>query len=93
MHRNKTHTNQYLQFSSHHPLHQKLEVIRTVLDRNESIGTEEEDRQFEEEHSRKHLSVCVCVVIESGQLTRSKKTDPDSNLIPLRQKLQIKQHL
>ena len=44
IYRKKTHTDQYLQFSSHHPLHQKLGVIRTLLDRNDSIVTEEEDR-------------------------------------------------
>ena len=58
IYRKKTHTDQYLQFSSHHPLHQKLGVIRTLLDRNDSIVTEEEDRKLEEDHIRKALSVC-----------------------------------
>ena len=54
----KAHTDQYLQFSSHHPLHRKLGVIRTLLDRNDSIVAEEEDRKLEEDHIRKALSVC-----------------------------------
>ena len=58
IYRKKTHTDQYLQFSSHHPLHQKLGAIRTLLDRNDSIVTEEEDRKLEEDHIRKALSVC-----------------------------------
>ncbi len=47
IHRKPTHTDQYLQFHSHHPLHQKLGVIRIVIDRKESIVSEEEDRQKE----------------------------------------------
>ena len=39
-----THTNQYLSFKSHHPLHQKLEVVRTLLDRCANIVTEEQEK-------------------------------------------------
>ena len=39
VYRKKTHT--YLDFSSHHPLHQKLGVIRTLLDRCHSLVTED----------------------------------------------------
>ena len=46
----KTHTDQYLNFSSHHPLHQKLGVIRTLLNRKDTIVTEEADRISEELH-------------------------------------------
>ena len=48
IYRKKTHTNQYLQFNSHHPLHQKLGVIRSLLDRKESIITEDEDKEKED---------------------------------------------
>ncbi|XP_070579089.1 uncharacterized protein [Ptychodera flava] len=58
IYRKKTHTDQYLQFTSHHPLHQKLGVIRTLLDRNDSIVTEQHDRDIEEQHIRKALSTC-----------------------------------
>ena len=50
VYRKKTHADQYLNFMSHHPLHQKLGVIRTLLNRCENVVTEEEDRRQEEEH-------------------------------------------
>ena len=83
----KTHTDQYLQFTSHHPLHQKLGVIRTLLDRNELIVTEEEDRKLEEEHVRKALSVCG---YPEWTINKVKKDRSRPNLIP---QIQIEQHL
>ena len=37
----KTHTDQYLNFMSHHPLHQKLGVIMTLFNRCDNVVTEE----------------------------------------------------
>ena len=34
--------------ASHHPLHQKLGVVRTLFDRKDAIVTEEEDKAEEE---------------------------------------------
>ena len=50
VYRKKTHTNQYLAFDSYHPLHQKLGVPRTLLNRCDEIVTEEEDRKEGEEY-------------------------------------------
>ena len=47
VYRKKTHTNQYLAFDSHHPLHQKMGVIRTLMNRCEETVTEEEDKEEE----------------------------------------------
>ena len=45
VYRKATHTVQYLSFQSHHPLQHKLVVIRTLLEKSDSIVTEEEDRK------------------------------------------------
>ena len=57
IYRKPTHTNQYLQFQSHHPLHQKLGVVRTLLDRKDTIVTKEEDRQ-EKNIIKQALNLC-----------------------------------
>ena len=54
----KTHTSQYLAFDSHHPLHQKMGVIRTLMNRCEEIVTEEEDKEEERGTIMKALEDC-----------------------------------
>ena len=58
VYRKKSHTDQYLNFGSQHPLNHKLAVIRTLLERCYSIVTEEDDRKKEEEHVAKALREC-----------------------------------
>ncbi|XP_072022566.1 uncharacterized protein [Amphiura filiformis] len=58
IYRKKTHTDQYLNFSSQHPLHQKLGVVRTLLDRMECIVTEDVDKLEEESKIRSALTQC-----------------------------------
>ena len=54
----RTHTDQYLNFQLHHPLHHKLGVVRTLLNRMDKVVTEEEDRKVEEDKIRKALNQC-----------------------------------
>ena len=51
-------TDQYLNFNSHHPLHQKLGVIRTLFDRANSLTTTEEDKAIEFQNIKTALRRC-----------------------------------
>ncbi len=44
VYRKPLHTDQYLNFNPYHPLHQKLGVIRTLLDRCQNIVTDDKDK-------------------------------------------------
>ncbi|XP_072017161.1 uncharacterized protein [Amphiura filiformis] len=88
IYRKKTHTDQYLQFSSHHPLHQKLGVVRTLLDRSESLVTEEADRQKEETNIREALSGCG---YPDWSIKKSNKIEPlQKQRLPQRIKMTVK---
>ena len=54
----KTHTNQYLAFASHHPLHQKMGVAITLLNRCEEIVIEEIGREKERDTIKTALKTC-----------------------------------
>ncbi|KAI8519618.1 hypothetical protein Bbelb_028750 [Branchiostoma belcheri] len=58
VYRKPTHTDQYLIFDSHHPLEQKLGVIRTLFHRADTLITLAEARAKEHTHLKKALSKC-----------------------------------
>lgn len=57
--RKPTHTAQYLQFDSHHPLEQKQGVIRTLNHRSETMPTKTEGKEKEQKHIRGALKTYV----------------------------------
>jgi hypothetical protein len=58
VYKKKTHTDQYLNFESQHPLYQKIGVIRTLLDRMQTIVTEDTDREEEENRIKTAITNC-----------------------------------
>ena len=55
VYRKKTHTDQYLQFSSHHALSHKVSVIKTLFTRAESLSSTSIEEATEEVHITKAL--------------------------------------
>ena len=58
VYRKKTHTDQYLNFNSHHPLHHKQGVVRTLIDRAEVLVSNNDDKAAEYQHVSKALQTC-----------------------------------
>ena len=58
VYRKKTHTDQYLNFSSHHPLHHKQGVVRTLIDRADALCSDPMDREEEYKHVDAALQRC-----------------------------------
>ena len=56
VYRKKTHTDQYLSFSSHHPLRHKQGVIRTLLDRADALVSESQDKSTEYGYPKKVIT-------------------------------------
>lgn len=56
--RKPTHINRYLPFDSHHPLEQKLGVIRTLQHQAESVHTYPEAKEQENNYIKHPLKEC-----------------------------------
>ena len=81
VYRKPTHTDQYLNYKSHHPLHQKLGVIRTLYDRKDNLVTEEADKDQKEQIVQTALQLCgypqwtFKKVKDQRNLPKTKKSD------------------
>ncbi|XP_072015061.1 uncharacterized protein [Amphiura filiformis] len=58
IYRKSTHTDQYLNFSSNHPIDHKLGVIRTLYHRADTVVTNLQDREDEKAHVNNALVKC-----------------------------------
>ena len=90
VYRKKTHTDQYLNFMSHHPLHQKLGVIMTLFNRCDNVATEEEDWKQEKEHITSALKQCS---FQPGVSEKPKRTYRTRVIKGSRKLVRKKRHL
>jgi len=60
--RKPTHTDQYLNFSSHHPVEHKLSVIRTLLERSQQLVIVSQDK-YKKMLTQKRLYGLVAIPI------------------------------
>ena len=90
VYRKKTHTDQYLNFMSHNPLHQKLGVITrmTLFNRCDNVVTEEEDRR-QQEHITSTLKQCS---YPAWSIRKAKKDMQDKGDKRLKKASQKKRH-
>ena len=82
VYRKDTHTDQYLNYNSEHPLEHKMSVVYTLLHRAETIVTREDDKNIEKDKIRKALHRCGYPdwTIKRGEsLLKRQKNNPKQN--------------
>ena len=85
IYRKPTHTDQYLDFNSHHPNEHKLSVVRTLFGRAKSIISEEQDLNYEMQHVSQALTKCHYPewALKKGREQAIKpKSDTESKKVP-----------
>ena len=92
VYRKKTHTDQYLNFMSYHPLHQKLGVIRTLPNRCDNVVTEEKDRRQEEEHVTSALKRCSYSAWSIRKAKKDLQSKDDKEIKKASQKKRVEEY-
>ena len=79
IYRKPTHTDQYLLWTSEHPVAHKLSVVRTLYDRA-NLVTNAQDREEEEKHIKQALKTCQypAWVIDKGKREGQRKQKKDT---------------
>ena len=79
VYRRAIHTDQYLLFSSHHPLIHKLGIIRTLNYRTDTIVSQPGEKEKEKTHIKKALACCGHQPWEFHTATKKKETKNKNN--------------
>ncbi len=79
VYRKPTHTDQYLNWDSNHPLEHKRSVIRTLMGRADQVVSEEQDKEEEKEHVKKVLK-CNGYKNWAMKIPSKKETKKDLNV-------------
>ena len=79
IYRKPTHTDQYLNFSSNHPLEHKLGVIQTLSYRAESVITDPAAVEEEKHHITQALAKCDYPKWVFNRINNPKKDKPNTN--------------
>ena len=58
VYRKPTHTDQCLNFMSHHPIDHKISVVKTLLERSQNLVSEPEEKKKEDIHVQDALRMC-----------------------------------
>ena len=78
--RKNTHADRYLNFSLHHPLHRKMGMIRTLIDRFETLVTEDENKRNKREHIKEALTRCGYPQWTISTVQTKMKTKKEDNI-------------
>ncbi len=79
-----THTDQYFNFNSHHPLEHKRSVVHTLNKRCEEYVSTKEDKKTEKKHIRQALAAndYPAWTMEVPKARKDKTTTPTGNKTP-----------
>ena len=77
MYKTPTHTDQYLLWSSHHTIHKKLGMVRTLMHRDDTLIADEERQKIEKKKVRAASKICEYQewALKEGELDREETAE------------------